>query len=119
MQEHAIAVILLLLGVIVLLLAAFALYLRMKSKNKELSRQAFRDSLIKVGNRAGYAAKEKELQKAMDADGAPDFALVMMDVNGLKRINSRAQPPRAGARKPVPKTSENIKTGPAQMCGSQ
>ncbi|MGN0662112.1 MAG: diguanylate cyclase domain-containing protein [Faecalibacterium sp.] len=87
LQENAIAVILLLLGVIVLLIVTFVVYLRMKFQNKELSRQAFRDSLTKVGNRAGYAAKEKELQQAIDANSAPDFALVMMDVNGLKRIN--------------------------------
>ena len=94
LQQHAIMVILLLLGIIVLLIGAFAYYLnvnlrllRMEHKNQELSRQAYRDGLTRVGNRAGYLAKEKELQLSMVLGEAPDFALVVADVNGLKQIN--------------------------------
>lgn len=94
LRQHAVEVILLLVGIIVLLVAVFVRYmrmstrlLRMKSKNEELSRQAFRDSLTKVGNRAGYVAREKELQLSMVLGEEPDFALVVADVNGLKHIN--------------------------------
>lgn len=94
LNRYALEVILLLALIIVLLAAAFAVNLRMSTrllrmehKNQELSRQAYRDGLTRVGNRAGYLAKEKELQISMVLGEAPDFALVVADVNGLKQIN--------------------------------
>lgn len=93
-QQHSLAVIGFLLCVIALLIGGAVFYLcmnrrlaRMQSKNEELSRQAFRDSLTKVGNRAGYFSKEMELQKKIDQSEPLAFALVVADVNNLKTIN--------------------------------
>lgn len=93
-QQHALAVIGFLLCVIALLIGWGVFYVstnrriaRMRTKNEELSQQAFRDGLTKVGNRAGYFSEEMKLQKKIDAGEPLSFAMVMVDVNGLKTIN--------------------------------
>lgn len=60
---------------------------KMQTKNAELSQQAFRDGLTKVGNRAGYLAAEKDFQVRIDAGEQEQFALVVADANGLKSVN--------------------------------
>lgn len=94
LEAHALTVILFLIAIIALMLSFFLYYLRttskltkMKTKNAELSQQAFRDGLTKVGNRAGYLAAERELQLQIDAGELAELALVMADVNGLKTVN--------------------------------
>lgn len=93
-QQHALAVIGFLLGVIALLIGWVVFYVstnrriaRMRTKNEELSQQAFRDGLTKVGNRAGYFSEEMKLQRKIDAGEPLSFGLVMVDVNGLKAVN--------------------------------
>ena len=61
LEAHFLSVILILVAIIALMLAFFVYYrqmtarlMKMKTKNAELSRQAFRDGLTRVGNRAGY-----------------------------------------------------------------
>ena len=94
LQQHAVGVTAVLVGIIVLMLVCFLWYLNMqarlaaaRSKNEALSRQAYRDSLTKTGNRAGYLSLEKELQLQMVLGQWPEFSLVVADVNGLKEIN--------------------------------
>lgn len=93
-QQHALAVIGFLLCVIALLIGWVVFYVstnrriaRMRSKNEELSQQAYRDSLTKVGNRAGYFSEEIKLQRKINAGEPLAFAMVMVDVNDLKTIN--------------------------------
>lgn len=94
LEEHALAVILILVIVIALVVAIFIYYLqitskltKMKNKNEELSQQAFRDGLTKVGNRAGYLEAQRKLQTKIDAGEQTEFAMVVADVNGLKPAN--------------------------------
>lgn len=94
LEEHALIVVTVLVVIILLMVAAFLSYLittrrlvRMKTQNEELSRQAFRDELTKVGNRAGYLSAERELQKKVAEGQAGPFALVVADVNCLKSTN--------------------------------
>ena len=94
LQQHAVGVTAVLVGIIVLMLVCFLWYMNMqarlaaaRSKNEALTRQAFRDSLTKTGNRAGYLSLEKELQLQMVLGQWPEFSLVVADVNGLKEIN--------------------------------
>lgn len=94
LEEYALSVILILVAIIALMLAFFIYYrqmttrlMKMQTKNAELSQQAFRDGLTKVGNRAGYLAAEKDFQVRIDAGEQEQFALVVADVNGLKGVN--------------------------------
>ena len=94
LQQHAVGVTAVLVGIIVLMLVCFLWYMNMqarlaaaRSKNEALTRQAYRDSLTKTGNRAGYLVLEKELQMQMVLGRWPEFSLVVADVNGLKEIN--------------------------------
>ena len=94
LQQHAVGVTAVLVGIIVLMLVCFLWYMNMqarlaaaRSKNEALTRQAYRDSLTKTGNRAGYLSLEKELQLQMVLGQWPEFSLVVADVNGLKEIN--------------------------------
>lgn len=94
LEEYALSVILILVAIIALMLAFFIYYrqmttrlVKMQTKNAELSQQAFRDGLTKVGNRAGYLAAEKDFQVRIDAGEQEQFALVVADVNGLKSVN--------------------------------
>ena len=94
LQQHAVGVTAVLVGIIVLMLVCFLWYMNMqarlaaaRSKNEALTRQAYRDSLTKTGNRAGYLSLEKELQLRMVLGQWPEFSLVVADVNGLKEIN--------------------------------
>lgn len=94
LEEHSLAVILILVAIIALMLAFFLYYhqmtsrlIKMQTTNEELSHQAFRDGLTKVGNRAGYLVAEKDLQLQIDAGEPVEFALLVVDVNGLKTVN--------------------------------
>ena len=94
LEEYALSVILILVAIIALMLAFFIYYrqmttrlMKMQTKNAELSQQAFRDGLTKVGNRAGYLAAERDFQVRIDAGEQERFALVVADVNGLKTVN--------------------------------
>jgi diguanylate cyclase (GGDEF)-like protein len=51
-----------------------------------ISEQAQRDALTSVGNKAAYLHKTEELT-ARIAEGKAEFAVVMVDMNDLKRIN--------------------------------
>ncbi|MCR4644191.1 MAG: GGDEF domain-containing protein [Oscillospiraceae bacterium] len=52
----------------------------------EISKQIYRDALTSVGNKAGYVQKTEELARKI-ADRTAEFAIVMVDLNDLKRIN--------------------------------
>ena len=48
---------------------------------------ANRDALTGVMNKRAYAQTEMELDKLIEGGSAPDFALVVCDINGLKQVN--------------------------------
>ncbi len=48
---------------------------------------ASRDALTGVKNKHAYVQVEIELDKQIEAEKAPEFAVVICDVNGLKQIN--------------------------------
>ena len=52
----------------------------------EISKEAFHDALTGIGNLNAYRRKAEELN-GMIGDGKAEFAVVMMDANGLKNIN--------------------------------
>ena len=62
-----------------------------EAKNKEkvideISMEAFKDPLTSVGNKNAYNKRVKEIEEKLKA-GDYEFAIVMVDVNGLKKIN--------------------------------
>lgn len=62
-----------------------------KDKNKLLNKMSVevnRDALTHVGSKSAYNRKAEELS-AMIKDGNAEFALVMVDLNDLKRINDQ------------------------------
>lgn len=52
----------------------------------QISKEAFKDALTGVGNLNAYKRKSEEINEAI-SKGYKDFAVVMMDANGLKYIN--------------------------------
>lgn len=52
----------------------------------QISEEAYRDILTGVGNKTAYSKRVKEINAAIP-DGKCDFAIVMMDINDLKKIN--------------------------------
>lgn len=60
-----------------------------KDKEKQigqLSAETYKDSLTGVGNKAAYVKKLAEINEQIEAEGL-EFAIVMIDMNSLKRIN--------------------------------
>ena len=60
-----------------------------RSKEEEIgmiSQKAYRDSHTGVGNKAAYTEKMKELNAGI-SKGATEFAIVVMDINMLKKVN--------------------------------
>jgi len=49
--------------------------------------KAYRDDLTGVKNKAAFTEKEKELEEQIAQGKAEPFAVIVCDVNGLKRIN--------------------------------
>lgn len=93
-QENFLYVILFLILVIVVIIVQFTNYVnsqikvnKMKRRMLDLSFKAFRDALTKTGNRAGYLEHKKELQELIDQNKAEDFALIIADINNLKKTN--------------------------------
>ena len=62
-----------------------------KDKEKEigkLNRESLRDPLTRVGNKAAYIKKSNEINNdIVNPDTDTEFAVVMIDMNDLKRIN--------------------------------
>ena len=52
----------------------------------QISREAYKDSLTGVGSKAAYSKRIGELGTEVE-NGEKDFAIVMVDMNDLKRIN--------------------------------
>lgn len=52
----------------------------------QIKREAYRDALTGVGSKSAYNQKVAELNSTI-ADGHTEFAVVMVDLNDLKRIN--------------------------------
>lgn len=52
----------------------------------QISQEAYRDSLTGVGSKAAYIRKVSEINREI-AEGAPEFAVIMVDMNNLKYIN--------------------------------
>ncbi len=74
------------------LLAFFAfLALKERRKSKALLEQerkiAVRDSLTGVGNKYAYTQKEAAVDSALKNGSAEPYALVVCDLNGLKKVN--------------------------------
>ncbi len=60
-----------------------------RDKEKQIDRismDAYRDSLTSVGNKAAYIKKTEALKEEIE-NGDAKFAIVMIDINELKRIN--------------------------------
>ncbi len=60
-----------------------------RSKEEEIdviSQKAYRDSHTGVGNKAAYTEKMKELNAGI-SKGETEFAIVVMDINMLKKVN--------------------------------
>ena len=57
-----------------------------EKKIDELSEENNRDVLTGVGSNAAYGRKVIEINKAL-ADGSAEFAIIMVDVNNLKKVN--------------------------------
>lgn len=53
-----------------------------------MSKEVNRDALTHVGSKTAYLRKADELSESI-ADGTAEFALVMVDLNDLKRINDQ------------------------------
>lgn len=94
LEQNSLVVIGFLLLVIALLVGGILFYLhtnrrmaRMRLRNEELSRQAFRDGLTKVGNRASYLSQVDEMERKLHQGTLDAFALVVADVNNLKLTN--------------------------------
>ena len=49
--------------------------------------KAYRDDLTGVKNKSAYTDYVRNLQKSIDQQSAPDFAVLVCDVNGLKEVN--------------------------------
>ncbi|MGM9941445.1 MAG: diguanylate cyclase domain-containing protein [Bulleidia sp.] len=82
------------IGGLVVIIALLAYYVNMQRKITTMERQtrdlnfkAFRDALTRTGNRAGYFDQQKELQKQMDSGSIREFAVVIADINNLKKTN--------------------------------
>lgn len=63
---------------------------RMKVYINDLNSMAYRDALTGVKNKAAYeisARKLNDMIRMGGADNAPEFALIMLDCNDLKKIN--------------------------------
>lgn len=54
----------------------------------EMNAIAYQDALTKVKNKAAYDQKKEELKEEI-ANNTAQFAMVMVDLNGLKEINDR------------------------------
>ena len=52
----------------------------------QISQEAYKDALTGVGNKAAYNAAVKKLNKEIE-EGLSDYAVVMVDMNNLKKIN--------------------------------
>lgn len=94
LKEHSLYVIAGLVSVIACMAAMFLYYIhmqkkliRMEKKTLDLNIKAFRDALTRTGNRTGYLDKQKELQVLMDEGRADGFAIVIIDINNLKKTN--------------------------------
>ncbi|MDO4807036.1 MAG: GGDEF domain-containing protein [Coriobacteriales bacterium] len=57
-----------------------------EAEAQDMSRIAYQDSLTHVKSKAAYMLKRKELMADMESFGT-EFALVMVDLNDLKKIN--------------------------------
>lgn len=68
---------------------------------------ANRDALTSVKNKHAYFQEEEKLDALIDDDTAPDFAIVVCDINGLKFVND-TQGHRAG--------DDFIKTACNEIC---
>jgi len=61
-----------------------------KDKEKQIgqiSREAYRDPLCGVGSKAAYSRRISDMNEHIKKNQEPLFAIVMVDVNGLKQIN--------------------------------
>ena len=52
----------------------------------QLSIESYKDALTGVGNKAAYMKKMEEINQDLK-EGKAEFAIVMMDMNGLKQVN--------------------------------
>ena len=94
LKEHSLYVIVALIAIIACMSGLFLYYIymhrkliTMEKKTLDLNIKAFRDALTRTGNRTGYLDKQKELQVLMDEGGADGFAIVIIDLNNLKKTN--------------------------------
>ena len=60
---------------------------RTKNQLEEVSKIAYKDSLTGVGTKKGYEEKVESVQKKLNNKEDIEFAIAMVDINNLKRIN--------------------------------
>ena len=94
LKENSLYVIIGLVVIIALLVILFGYYIHvhrkiiyMERKTLDLNFKAFRDALTRTGNRTGYLDKQKELQAMMDAGRISEYAIILVDINNLKKVN--------------------------------
>lgn len=61
--------------------------MRMEVLNRRLFQMTETDTMTRVKNRTAFVAMQEELQKSIQAELKPVFAIAMFDVNNLKTIN--------------------------------
>ena len=86
-KENYQAVIIILILVIALMICIFVYYLSSEKEKKKLSAMAFKDALTRVGNRTGYLDRERDLQLSINSHEDIEFAIVLLDINNLKKTN--------------------------------
>ena len=59
----------------------------LKTQIAQVHGQAYQDGLTGVKSKQAYLQMEKALDEQLEKGALPDFALVVSDVNGLKKIN--------------------------------
>lgn len=53
----------------------------------QISKEAYRDPLTSVGSKTAYTRRISEMNEHISVNEEPLFAIVMVDVNGLKQVN--------------------------------
>ncbi|MGN1405118.1 MAG: diguanylate cyclase domain-containing protein [Erysipelotrichaceae bacterium] len=86
-KENYLTVIIILILVIAFMAGVFAYYLNSEKEKKKLSVMAFKDALTRVGNRAGYLDRERDVQLSINSHEDIEFAIVLIDINNLKKTN--------------------------------
>ena len=86
-KDNYLTVIIFLIIVIAFLIGIFGYYFTSEKEKKKLSVMAFKDALTRVGNRAGYLDRERDIQLSINSHEDIEFGIVLIDINNLKKTN--------------------------------